>query len=362
MWEPPRMTLALPAAGPRGSTRGRWSGCSALHQSAHHSRHCPTCCGGRSRWGRRRRPGPFPGIRRPRCSWRETVPAGCCSGSRRPVQFVAPRVTPLLQTAPRGVLPFRLRGQPLSRPAGGRRGVVPGDVRDGVVTAFAQGAARPLRPAPGRPLDAAPPGRAGSSGRAAPQRRGEEAGEHAGPADAFGVGDVAGVVGEGGEALVAHRVRVDVERSEPHRPDRPFLVVGAAFGVVGAHEEFTAGQQDHARRRAGGPTGATDDRRGRRPTARRHATPGAAFGRVQGVLLYDRNGRTMVVRVHRIVAPAPARRGLRRGGRRTACRRVRGGVTSPVIRGRYRGWVRHAPGRVSAPVRSTAPCDAGGAA
>ncbi len=41
MWEPPRMTLAPPVAGPVGATSGRALGWSVVHQSAHHSQTLP---------------------------------------------------------------------------------------------------------------------------------------------------------------------------------------------------------------------------------------------------------------------------------------------------------------------------------
>lgn len=70
--------------------------------------------------------------------------------------------------------------------------------------------------------------------------------EDEGPAEVFCFSDVAGGLDEGGELRIGNGCDVDGEGREDDGADGAFAVGGKSMRVVGAHEEASAGELDHA--------------------------------------------------------------------------------------------------------------------
>ena len=135
--------------------------------------------------------------------------------------------------------------------------------------------------APVGAVDLPPPGRGGGRAR----RRevvGQQPGEDERPAEALGLGDVAGRLDERGELPRSRRRAASIRNgASDDLAHRPLAVGREAVGVVAAHQERAAGQVDEV---GGGgaahprqPTRATR-RAGRRGTRRRRSAtaPGKA--------------------------------------------------------------------------------------
>ena len=74
-------------------------------------------------------------------------------------QLIAPRKSILFQAAARGELPFRFGGQALARLARELGGIVPGNVRDGIIVARCDIRIGSFGMCPRSAVDLAPPGR-----------------------------------------------------------------------------------------------------------------------------------------------------------------------------------------------------------
>ncbi len=125
-----------------------------------------------------------------------------------------------------------------------------------MVAAALQRAARAFGLPPSGAGDGHPPGRGlGALGMALPDVLRHEQVKYEGPAEALGVGGVARRVDEGGELRVGDGMDAHAERADGHPPHGPFAVLGKTGGIVGAHQEGSAGQADCVgdRRGAGVP-------------------------------------------------------------------------------------------------------------
>lgn len=169
-------------------------------------------------------------------------------------EFVSPRVPALIEAAAGGVLPFGFGGKTQPAPICstrwrrsrrcGRRGACRGRLYG------CQG----LGGVPSGALHCAPPG-CGLHTRGNPaQCVGKEAGEDEGPAVPFGVGPVAGCLGEGTELCFRHGVGGDEERRWPGRR--------YPYGI-----RQRPGMGCTSRRAIGYPSVLRSRRRGRNPAA-----------------------------------------------------------------------------------------------
>ena len=163
-------------------------------------------------------------------------------------EVVSPGVDVLFEVAAGGVFPFGFCGEAFAGPGGEGLGVVPGDVDDGVIHAFADIGARATGALPGGFVDADPPWDAldAFEVKAFAMGFGDLVLEDEGPAEAFGFGLVSGVFGECLELLVGDSSAVDQERVEGDFADGAFSVGDPAVGILGAHEEGAAIEGDHA--------------------------------------------------------------------------------------------------------------------
>jgi hypothetical protein len=152
----------------------------------------------------------------------------------------------LFEASAGGVLPLGFGGERFVGPCGVGGCVVAGDVDDGVVEAILDVRAGAFGVFPGRAGDFAPPGRGGDGvvdefveavgGKVHP--------EDEGPAEVFGFGEIVRGFDEGGKVAVGDGVGIDVEGCEYDGADGTFAVEGECVGVVGSHEEGSAGKGD----------------------------------------------------------------------------------------------------------------------
>src|SRR5690606_4667204 len=116
--------------------------------------------------------------------------------------LVAPRVLPLLQSAPRGVLPLGLGGKASTGPHAVRLRVVPADVHDGMIAQALDAREGPAGAAPVRAAYPDPPGRLGRATEQVLLVGGDGEMEHGGESEHLGLGAVSGGVDEAREVVV----------------------------------------------------------------------------------------------------------------------------------------------------------------
>src|SRR5918994_1602543 len=162
-------------------------------------------------------------------------------------ELVTPRVALLHAAAAGGELPFGLGRQAGAGPFTKGHRIVPGDVDDRVLAALVCRRARPFRGVPAGAADGQPPRcracRPCYLHRAVAR---DELVEDERPAEALGLGDIPGGADEGGEALVADGMAVEMVGADRDLAHGSFAVGREATGVVGAHQERAAVQADHA--------------------------------------------------------------------------------------------------------------------
>ena len=70
-----------------------------------------------------------------------------------------------------------------------------------------------------------------------------------GPSESFRFRHIPGSLYELRELPIRYRVSVNVKRVDSYLAHRPFAISGKALGIIGAHQERTAIEPDHAARR-----------------------------------------------------------------------------------------------------------------
>src|ERR1700722_5466968 len=158
-------------------------------------------------------------------------------------EFVAPRVSLLIEAPTRGILPLRFGWKPVAGPSAVSYRIAPRDVDGRVVRPVANRCVGAFGMRPVRAIHAPPP-------RCARQRRPAERPRHMiakdeRPAIAFGLGAISGLAHEFTELLVGDGELRNVESAQSDSPHRAFAVGGDGLRRLAPHMERSGFDADH---------------------------------------------------------------------------------------------------------------------